>query len=91
MIEVNAAEAQNQATRIGQANDKLKISKTVTFSSNTTVEGNSTAESTFEQLKESSSTIQKLLYRDAASIQSAVAAFKRADLQTKQLFANLPK
>lgn len=90
MIEINAAEAQNQATKIGQANNKLTISETVTFSSGTTVQGNSTAKSKFEELKKSSGTIQKLLSRDTANIQSAVAAFKHADLQTKQLFANLP-
>ncbi|MBM7688488.1 hypothetical protein BCR24_06850 [Enterococcus ureilyticus] len=86
MIDVNGAEAQNQATKIGQANDKLTISQTVTFSSGTTVPGNTTATTTFEEFKTSSTTIQQLLNRDVANIHSAVAAFERADSQTKQLF-----
>ncbi|WP_176332541.1 TIGR04197 family type VII secretion effector [Candidatus Enterococcus lemimoniae] len=86
MIDINAGEIQNQATKIGQANDKLTISQNVTFSSGTTVPGNSLANSTFEKLKSSSSTIQQLLNRDTANIQSAVVAFKRADTQVQQLF-----
>ncbi|MDA9470733.1 TIGR04197 family type VII secretion effector [Enterococcus sp. 5H] len=86
MIDVNGAEAQNQATKIGQANDKLTISQTVTFSSGTTVPGNTTATSTFEEFKTSSTTIQQLLNRDVANIYSFVAAFERADSQTKKLF-----
>ena len=86
MIDINAAEIQNQATKIGQANDKLTISQTVTFSSGTTVPGNSSASSSFEKLKGSATTIQQLLNRDAANIQSAVVAFKRADTQAQQLF-----
>ncbi|ALS36007.1 type VII secretion effector (TIGR04197 family) [Enterococcus rotai] len=86
MIDVNGAEAQNQATKIGQANDKLTISQTVTFSSGTTVPGNATATSIFEEFKTSSATIQQLLNRDVANIHSAVAAFERADSQTKKLF-----
>ncbi|MGX7244163.1 hypothetical protein ACWOC1_04880 [Enterococcus quebecensis] len=31
MIDVNAVEIQNQVAKIGQANDKLAISKTVTL------------------------------------------------------------
>lgn len=90
MIELNEAEAQRQATQISSANDRLSLSKSVTFSSGTTVPGNATAESTFEQLKKTPVTIQQLLNRDVASIQTAVAAFKRADQQAKQLFTNLP-
>lgn len=90
MIELNTAEAQKHATQIGIANDQLTISKSVTFSSGTTVPGNTTAKSSFEQLKKTPETIQQLLNRDVASIQTAVAAFKRADQQTKQLFTNLP-
>ena len=86
MIDINAGEIQNQATKIGQANDKLIISQNVTFSSGTTVPGNISSNSTFEKLKSSSSTIQQLLNRDIANIQSAVAAFKRADTQVQQLF-----
>lgn len=86
MIDVNGAEAQNQATKIGQANDKLTISQTVTFSSGTTVPGNTTSTSTFEEFKTSSTTIQQLLNRDIANIHSAVTAFERADSQTKKLF-----
>ncbi|GGC92049.1 hypothetical protein [Enterococcus wangshanyuanii] len=56
MIELNEAEAQKQATQIGLANDRLSLSKTVTFSSG----------------------------------QTAVAAFKRADQQAKQLFTRRP-
>lgn len=90
MIELNEAEAQKQATQIGLANDRLTLSKTVTFSSGTTVPGNAMAESTFQQLKKNPATIQQLLNRDVASIQTAVAAFKRADQQAKQLFTERP-
>ena len=90
MIELNEAEAQKQATQIEIANDRLTQSKTVTFSSATTVPGNVTAESTFQQLKKNPATIQQLLNRDVASIQTAVAAFKRADQQAKQLFTQRP-
>jgi type VII secretion effector (TIGR04197 family) len=90
MIKLNEAEAQNHATQIGIANDQLTLSRTVTFSSSTTVSGNRTAEDKFQQLKKTPETIQQLLNRDITSIQSAVAAFKRADQQTKQLFTPLP-
>lgn len=75
-IDVNGAEAQNQATKIGQANDKLTISQTVTFSSGTMVPGNTTISNTFEEFKTSSTTIQQLLNHDVANIHSAVAAFE---------------
>lgn len=86
MIDISSTEAQNQATKIGQANDKLTISQKVTFSLSTTVPGNATASNTFEELQTSATTIQQLLNRDIANIHSAVAAFKRADSQVKQLF-----
>jgi type VII secretion effector (TIGR04197 family) len=90
MIELNEAEAQRHATQISSANDRLSLSKTVTFSSSTTVPGNAIAKNTFQQMKKTPTTIQQLLNRDVASIQTAVTAFRRADQQAKQLFTKLP-
>lgn len=89
MIQINQLEAQKQATKIGQANDQLTCTATVTFSANTTVPGNQSAKASFQQLKASAPMLQQLLQRDVANIQCAVAAFQRADQQVKQLF-NMP-
>ena len=82
---ISSLEAKNQATKIGQASDKLTISRSITFSSSTTISGNSQAENTFNQFQSSSSKIKSFLNRDVQNIHSSVAAFERTDQQTKNL------
>lgn len=85
VIDINGSAAREQATNICNANDELSISKSVTFSSSTTVAGNESSQTTFDILKETAPTIQQLLNRDVANIHSAVEAFERADKKSADL------
>lgn len=87
-IEVNPIEAGKYATAICQANDHLTNLGNVSFSSGTTVQGNSVAQTTFHQLQTGISQMNGLLSRDVQNIHSAVASFERSDQQAKQLFEN---
>lgn len=89
MIDIDGAAARAQATNICNANDKLSLHKTVTFSSSTTVSGNASAEMSFNRLKASAATIQQLLNRDVENIHSAVAAFERSDQSIANLVESL--
>lgn len=82
-IDVNPISARTQATKICQASDRLSISKTVTFSENTTISGNSNAKSTFESLAKGTIMAQQLLNRDVQAIQSVISTFTRTDEKIK--------
>lgn len=89
-IEVNPMVAQNQATKICQASDKLSISKSVTFSDDTTISGNSDAKSTFQSLTQNTMMVQQLLNRDVKAIQSVISTFMRTDEQIKNQLEQSP-
>jgi type VII secretion effector (TIGR04197 family) len=88
-IYVNELEAKEQATKISQASDQLSISKTVTFSSNTTVSGNATSQTLFASYSNTPSQFQQLLNRDINNIHSAVEAFIRTDSATSDMINKL--
>jgi type VII secretion effector (TIGR04197 family) len=84
VVGVNPMAAQQQATKICQASDQLTIGQTVTFSTDTTIAGNQTAESTFQTLAKSAGLTQQMVVRDVQAIQSVIQTFTRTDEQIKK-------
>lgn len=84
-IFIDPLQAHEQATKISQANDKLALSKEVTFSTETSIAGNSQAESCFEQFKQTSAKMKDGLTRDIANIHSVVTTFERTDQEVGKM------
>lgn len=62
----------------------LSHTQTVTFSTDTTIAGNQTAESTFQMLAKSAGLTQQMVVRDVQAIQSVIQTFTRTDEQIKK-------
>lgn len=82
-IAMNPASAQRYATQICNAADRLSIGKTVFFSGEVTVQGNSTAQDMFTDLSTSLRDIQQMVNRDVQAIHSVIDGFERMDEETK--------
>ncbi len=83
-IQMNPGVAQEYATSIGNANDKLTIKNSVSFSGEVTVQGNSTAQTAFTSLTKSVNATQQMLQRDVTAIHSVVSSFEQADKRVKK-------
>lgn len=87
-IKIDSKIAQQYATAIGKASDKLAVSHTISFSSEITVQGNQEAKSKQKQLTKALTNASKMLKRDTKNIHQVVEKFQRVDQKLSKELEN---